>query len=233
MNQSLVDISAIETLLGYCFSHKKYLLQAFIHTSYLNESTQAGLESNERLEFLGDSVLHLYVSQYLFSTFPTLPEGTLSQYKAALICQNSCASMLKELQVLPFLLTGKGEMQTIHSRPSISSDLFEAIIGAIFLDAGYEKTAHFLHTHFSSFFEQILSQSPKNPKVYLQELCAQKLKTVPEYKLLEISGPCHERLFTVGVFVQEKLLGTGQGKSKREAEFLAAQEALLSFENAP
>jgi ribonuclease III len=221
----------IQERLGYFFSSQKLLLKAFTHKSYLNEGGQIDLESNERLEFLGDSVLNLYVTSLLFNAYPSSSEGTLSSYKAALICQNSCAAMLDKLEVIDYLVVGKGEQDTVKKRPSITADLFEAIVGAIFLDGGYGEAAHFLEKNFLSHFQQTLQCDQGNAKAQLQELTIKKLKSLPEYRLLEAAGPPHERTFRVGVFIDNMLLGEATGKTKRMAEQEAAGLALNQFKN--
>jgi ribonuclease III len=226
MKEFLEQTGIVEERLGYLFTNKDLLTKAFTHKSYLNESDFSGLESNERLEFLGDSVLNLYVTSFLFTAYPTLCEGALSKYKSVLICQTSCAQMIDKLQVIDFLIVGKGEQETIKERPSISSDLFEAIVGAIFLDGGYNTAASFLEKHFVSHFQETLASAPGNAKAELQEITVKKTKNLPEYRLLDIQGPPHERTFTVGVFIDNVLLGRASGKTKRMAEQEAASKAL-------
>jgi ribonuclease III len=229
MNILLKQISLLENQLHYTFQNKEFLVKAFTHRSYLNECGVAGLESNERLEFLGDSVLNLYVTYLLYTLYPGVNEGTLSKYRATLICQNSCATMLGKLSVIDFLVVGKGDQEMTKKRPSIASDLFEAIIGAIFLDGGYEGAYNFLKYHFLLDFQEILQQNPRNAKAELQELCLKLTKNLPEYRLLDSSGPSHEKTFRIGVYIENVLMGEAFGKSKRVAEQEAATIALLHY----
>ena len=228
MKDLIEVLDTIQGLLGYVFTNKELLVKAFTHKSYLNESG-GGLKSNERLEFLGDSVLNLYVTSFLFNKYPDLSEGALSKYKSALICQVSCAIMIEKLQVIDFLIVGKGEQETVKNRPSIVSDLFEAIVGAIFQDSGYDAAASFLEKHFLEHFEKTLQCAPTNAKADLQELIVKKTKNLPEYRLLDLQGPPHERIFTVAVFIDNTLLGQASGKTKRNAEQEAAGKALLAL----
>jgi ribonuclease III len=221
----------IQERLGYVFKNKELLVKAFTHKSYLNENTTSGLKANERLEFLGDSVLNLYVTSFLFNTYPDLCEGALSKYKSILICQASCAQMLEKLQVIDFLIVGKGEQETVKKRPSITSDLFEAIVGAIFQDGGYGAAASFLEKHFLQHFQETLQCAPANAKAELQEITVKKTKNLPEYRLLDVQGPPHERTFTVAVFIENTMLGQASGKTKRMAEQEAASKALLTLQN--
>jgi ribonuclease III len=221
----------IEERLGYVFINKDLLLKAFTHRSYLNESDFEGIESNERLEFLGDSVLNLFVTSFLFDAYPHLSEGALSKFKSVLICQTSCSIMIDKLNVIDFLVVGKGEQETVKERPSIASDLFEAIVGAIFQDDGYAAACAFLQKHFLDHFRQTLQSAPGNAKAELQEYTTKKTKQNPTYRLLEVTGPPHQRIFTVGVFLEDVMLGSAGGKTKRIAEQEAASKALLQLKS--
>jgi ribonuclease-3 len=229
MKELLEHVRIIQEKLGYVFTKQDLLIKAFTHKSYLNENVSERLKSNERLEFLGDSVLNLYVTSFLFNTYPDLCEGTLSKYKSTLICQASCAIMIEKLQVIDFLIVGKGEQETVKKRPSIVSDLFEAIVGAIFQDGGYTAAALFLEKHFLEHFHETLQSAPANAKAELQEFIVKKTKNLPEYRLLDVQGPPHERTFTVAVFVDNTLLGQACGKTKRMAEQDAAGQALVTL----
>lgn len=220
-------LPSIEDRLGYRFQDRSILTQAFIHRSFLNECQFPNLIANERLEFLGDAVLNLYVSAFEFERFPDSGEGPLSKQKAQAVCQASCAVMMEQLALIDHLLVGKGE-QTLFakSRPSLSSDLFEAIVGAVYVDGGWHAAEKFLSTHFDSHFSSISDANPSNAKAELQELLAKQGKGLPEYKLKEMTGPPHDRLFSVAVLVAGQELGEATGKTKREAEQRAASQAL-------
>lgn len=228
------SLEHIEQCLGHTFQNKGLLFQAFVHKSFLNECSFAGLVANERLEFLGDAVLDLYVSSFLFSGFSAMEEGKLSQCKARLVCQESCAHMMQQLGLVAFLIVGKGELvQLTKERPSVASDLLEAIIGAIFVDGGWPAAEKFLFQHFSAHFES-LSQAPsENAKAKLQEYFAKQGRPIPEYRLNEASGAHHEQLFFISVFVEGVELGRASARTKREAERLAAAAALSLLEDKP
>jgi ribonuclease-3 len=220
-------LPSIEARLGYCFQDRTILTQAFIHRSFLNECHLPNLIANERLEFLGDAVLNLYVSAFLFARFPDRGEGLLSKQKAQAVCQASCAVMMEHLELIDQLLVGKGEQTLLaKSRPSLASDFFEAIVGAIYVDGGWHAAERFLSSHFDSHFSSISDTTPSNAKAELQELLAKQGKGLPDYKLKDMSGPPHDRLFNIAVYVGGVELGEATGKTKREAEQLAASQAL-------
>jgi ribonuclease III len=224
------SLPKIEERLGYRFQDRPILTQAFIHRSFLNECQFENLIANERLEFLGDAVLNLYVSAFLFARFPDRGEGPLSKQKAQAVCQASCAVMMEHLGLIDYLLVGKGEQTLLaKSRPSLGSDLFEAIVGAIYVDGGWCAAERFLSSHFDTHFALISDTNPSNAKAELQELLAKQGKGLPEYKLKEMTGPPHDRIFCVAVLVAGQELGEATGKTKREAEQRAASQALSTI----
>ena len=225
------SLPRIQERLGYHFNDLAILTQAFIHRSFLNECQLPNLIANERLEFLGDAVLNLYVSAFLFSRFPDRGEGLLSKQKAQAVCQASCAVMMDRLGLIHHLLVGKGEQALLaKSRPSLGSDLLEAIIGAVFVDGGWAAAERFLASHFDAHFSMMSEMSPSNAKAELQELLAKQGMGLPEYRLNEMSGPPHDRLFVVSVFVEGHELGRATGKTKRESEQQAAAQALTTLQ---
>ena len=233
--EALVEaLPLIEDRLGYQFQEKAILIESFVHRSFLNESSVPGLVANERLEFLGDAVLNLYVSMFLFSRLPAYGEGVLSKQKAQAVCQSSCAVMMEKLDLIRHLLVGTGERTLFtRSRPSIVSDLFEAIVGAIYVDGGWHAAERFLSSHFDSHFTHMSETLPVNDKAALQELLAKQGRGLPLYNLEETSGLPHDRLFVVTVLVEGKELGRATGKTKREAEQGAAAQALALLREAP
>lgn len=223
---SPILIDQIEAKLGYCFANKTLILEAFTHRSFTNES-RALTEHNERLEFLGDSVLGLMVSSYLFRTFPHLPEGDLSAMRSKLVESSSCISYLQKLNVDQHLLLGKGErLNDGRGRESILSDLFEAIIGAIYLDGGFEVANNFFFDHFSNEINLKLQAPPKNSKAILQDYCQKVFLQHPTYNVISENGPDHIKTFKISVSVKGKELGIGEGASKKEAQQAAANNAL-------
>ncbi len=218
-------MTQLEKNIGYTFKNKDLLTRALSHSSYANEK-KGSSGSNERLEFLGDSVLSLIVSEYIFENFPNLPEGELTKIRASLVCEGSLCAFSKELEIGDFLLLGKGEQQNGgRTRPSILADAFEAVLAAIYLDGGIEPArAHVLrfiqrelktqHEHFTDY------------KTVLQEIIQRNPEEELTYVLVGESGPDHNKTFTVDVMLNSNKIGTGTGHSKKQAEQLAAKQAL-------
>ncbi len=211
------------------FKNKKLFEQAFIHRSYLNE-TKEKLSSNERLEFLGDSVVSFVVSKFLYSEYANLDEGSLTNLRSLLVNTKTLAQVGKELSFGKLLKLSKGEEESKgRENTSLLADCFEAFIGALFLDQGVEQVDKFL-THVllpkAEFYysKKVL----KDAKSLLQETIQAKKQISPVYKVIKEEGPAHKKFFTVGVFVNDVLLGKGEGKSKQEAEKDAAQRALAN-----
>lgn len=221
------NIPLIEKKLGYSFKDSSLLFLAFVHRSFLNENRSI-VEHNERLEFLGDAVFGLLVSDYLFRTLPNVAEGRLSTLRASLVEASSCVEYVQLLGVAPYILLGRGErMNDGKGRDSILSDLFEAIIGAIYLDGGIEAARLFLFTHFSSYFEKSLNTPMINWKAFLQDYCQKKFQKGPDYQVLSEIGPDHNKIFEVAIVVNEEELGRGKGGSKKEAQAAAAANAAM------
>lgn len=216
----------IEQALQYGFHQKKWILEAFTHRSYLNEAKETlSLECNERLEFLGDSLLHVLVSRFLFEQFPQLQEGDLSRLRSQIVDAQTCSKWLEKLEVSAFLLVGKG--QRLSGRiTSLEADLFEAILGAIFLDGGWPAIERFFHQHCKMEVLEICEKPQRNYKAELQDLLQKKAQITPHYGILHEVGPDHTKAFEVGVFAKETLLGKGIGSSKKQAQQDAARAAL-------
>ncbi len=217
----------IEKKLSYNFKDPSLLKLAFTHRSYCNEHLELELVHNERLEFLGDSVLGLIVADHLYSSYPEKDEGELSTLRSQLVDASACASYLKQLDIEAYLQLGKGEsLNQGKGRQSLLSDLFEALIGAIYLDSGLMSAKRFFFHHFSSVVDQTVIEPQHNWKAELQDYAQKNYQETPIYKLLEESGLDHERLFRMGVFIGEKMVGEGSGFSKKEAQIEAAKNAL-------
>jgi ribonuclease-3 len=185
------------------------------------------------LEFLGDSILGFMISEYLYRSLPDVPEGELSTLRARLVEASSCIAYIQKLQLERYLLLSKGErMNGGRGRDTILSDLFEAILGAIFLDGGFDATKRFFFTKFKEDIDAILSEPFKNPKAALQDLCQKKFQHAPYYKVLSEKGPDHDKVFKIVVLVQEIELGHGEGTSKKEAQNAAAKNALIGLSEA-
>lgn len=223
------DVSELEKRLNINFTSKSLFITACTHPSYLNECTDL-TEDNERLEFLGDAVLGLIVTEYLFALFPTTDEGTLSMAKAALVKKEACCNYVKQMGLEGFLLLGKGE-QMLGDRGKVSAygNLFEAIVGAVFLDQGLAKVKQIVVEQLPSK-EDILPLMLGNPKNRLQQYTQGNLKILPQYRATEIELDCGVRGYFVQVVVDGDVWGEGIAPSKKEAEKMAAQQALNHHE---
>ncbi|WP_409294409.1 ribonuclease III [Peribacillus sp. SCS-26] len=218
--------------MGFMFTNEQLLKQAFTHSSYVNEHRRKPYEDNERLEFLGDAVLELTVSQYLFKKYATMSEGELTKLRAAIVCEPSLVGFANDHSFGELILLGKGEEMTGgRSRPALLADVFEAFIGALYLDQGLETVVQFLEkTVFPKINEGAFSHV-MDYKSQLQELIQRDGSGALEYKILQEKGPAHNREFVSTVLLNGKELGTGSGRSKKEAEQHAAQQALLTFKD--
>ena len=212
------------------FKNKDLLKQAFIHRSYLNENRDLGLGHNERLEFLGDAVLELVVTDYLYNKYPTKSEGDLTAFRSALVNANTLSSVATEIGVNDLLYLSKGEAKDKgRARQVILADTFEAIIGAIYMDQGYEGAKKFIGQNLFGLIDNIVSGGLwMDAKSRFQEKAQDRLGATPAYKTMKEEGPDHDKQFTVGVFVGAELIAEGTGKSKQEAEQEAAKRALES-----
>lgn len=221
------NISIIEHKIGYVFAEKSLLVLAFIHRSYLNEYRAVVQEHNERLEFLGDSVLGLLVAEYLYRYLPETPEGDLSYLRSRLVEASSCVLYVQKLDLGSHILLGKGErMNGGRGRDSILADLFEAIIGAIYMDGGIEAARRFLFKNYTPEMQRILAKPVRNWKALLQDYTQKKYQQPPLYKVIEESGPDHSKQFEVAVFIEQQERGRGRGASKKEAQQAAANHAV-------
>jgi len=223
----------IEKTIGIKFKNKALLKNAFIHRSYLNEHPKINLPSNERLEFLGDAVLELWVSQQIFHLFPDYPEGKLTNLRAQVVCTSSLAQVAKRLNLGQFLLLSKGEeKEGGRKNASLLANTVEALIGALFEDQGMNAAARFLKKHIGPQIKAAAAKPTfKDYKSLLQELVQRKKKITPEYRLIKSTGPDHQKKFTFGVFIKKKKIGEGRGHSKQEAQQKAAQKALKQIKS--
>lgn len=222
-----MDLTAYATSLGLSFNNPDLLEEALTHRSFLNENKSAK-SHNERLEFLGDAVLELAVTRHLFDTYPDKPEGDLTAYRAALVNTFSLCEIAEGLGMNDMLLLSKGEKRdTGRARQIILADAFEALLGAIYLDKGYDTAEAFIAKHLYPKLEAVLAnKSYQDAKSRFQEKAQDEEGVTPKYKTLSEEGPDHARTFTVGVFLGEKEVARGEGKSKQEAEQEAAKNAL-------
>ncbi len=222
------DFDSFEKNLGLKFKDKKLLIQAFVHRSYLNENPRSGLEQNERLEFLGDAVLELSVTEYLYKKYPQKEEGELTNWRAALVNSKILSLAAEEMGFNEFLLLSRGEEKELgKARQYILANTFEAFIGAVYLDSGYKSADKFIKNHLLKKLPDIIQKKLyQDAKSYFQEQAQEKFGITPVYKVMKEWGPDHKKNFKVGVFLNEDLVAEGQGYSKQEAEEEAAKEAL-------
>jgi ribonuclease III len=222
------EFGLFEKKLGLQFNNKDLLTQAFVHRSYLNENPDFGLEQNERLEFLGDAVLELVVTEYLYKEYPQKAEGELTNWRAALVNAKMLTRVAEELGFNDFLLLSRGETKEIgKARQYILANTFEAFVGALYLDAGYEAADTFIKKEVIKHLSEIISSGAyKDAKSHFQEQAQDKDGVTPAYKIMKEWGPDHKKKFTVGVFLQDAMIAEGEGYSKQEAEEDAAKKAL-------
>lgn len=215
---------------GFIFDEPELILTAFTHRSYMNEHKKSAREHNERLEFLGDAVLELVVTEYLYANYAE-PEGILTNWRSALVRTESISAASARLGYADMLRLSRGEKQgSERAREQILANTFEAVIGAVYLDKGYEAAKKIIHDHILSTFEEILATgSWRDPKSRLQEVAQSIDGMTPAYKVLAEEGPDHDKIFTLGVYVGSKLLGKGSGSSKQNAQQKAAEAALKKY----
>jgi ribonuclease-3 len=223
----LVQASQIEEHIGYSFHDRQLLMLAFIHRSFFNERRDLVDQHNERLEFLGDSVLGLLISDYLYVHLPMESEGNLSHLRSQIVEAGSCVQFVNKLGIASYVLLGRGErMNDGRGRDTILADLFEALIGAIYLDGGMDAARQFFFFHFTETIQEHLSRPMRNWKAELQDYSQKKYQRPPLYKVLKEVGPDHSKVFTVAAYIDEQVVGEGMGASKKEAEQAAAEDAL-------
>jgi ribonuclease III len=224
------NLKSLEKILGVTFNNTTLLLTAVTHRSYLNEHREATWEHNERLEFLGDAVLELVVTDYLFLEYPEKPEGELTAIRAALVNTNSLAAASEQMKVNQFLLMSKGEAKDEgRARQYILANVFEACIGAIYLDQGYAAAQAFIAERLFGQTKKIVEKRLwQDAKSRFQELAQEHASITPTYETVSQEGPDHDRIFTVGVFLRHEKVGEGKGRSKQEAEQEAAKAAVAA-----
>jgi len=218
----------LEEIIGYTFHNKRMLQCAMTHSSFANESRDKSVTSNERLEFLGDSVLGFVTADYIFSLYKHIPEGELTRLRASVVCEQSLFEVAKKLELSKFIKLGRGEsMNKGNERPSILSDAVEAIIGAVYIDGGIEPARKFVLSFIKPAVETaVKGRAFRDYKTILQEIVQKNKEEVLTYKLIGEKGPDHDRHFLVEVLINSNPVGTGEGRSKKEAEQLAAKCAL-------
>ena len=225
-----MDFSAFETRIGHAFRDKTLLETAFTHRSYLNENRATSREHNERLEFLGDAVLELVVTEFLFAKYPEKNEGDLTAYRAALVNTQSISDAASKLGMNEFLLLSKGESRdTGRARAIILANAFESLIGALYLDMGYVSAKDFIaKALFHKTDEVVEKRLWQDAKSKLQELAQDKAGITPVYELVNQTGPDHDKRFVIAVIISGERVALGEGRSKQEAEQAAAEKGLAA-----
>lgn len=223
-----MDFNNFEQKIGVTFNDHNLLKQAFTHRSFINENRASGLEHNERLEFLGDAVLELVITDFLYKEFPKKDEGELTSYRSALVNATTCSDIAIKLSVNEFMLLSKGESKDVgRARQYILANALEAIIGAIYLDQGYETAKDFIEKNFTPLIGKIMAEGLHiDAKSLFQEKAQEFDSFTPLYKTVKETGPDHDKKFTVAVFVGKDMVAEGTGASKQDAEQDAARHAL-------
>ncbi|PIR89543.1 MAG: ribonuclease III [Candidatus Harrisonbacteria bacterium CG10_big_fil_rev_8_21_14_0_10_40_38] len=227
------NISELERIISYTFKDPNLIKESLTHRSYLNEDPKWPVSHNERLEFLGDAVVELIVTEELFFRFPDYTEGQLTPIRSALVNYQMMASISREISLEQFLFLSKGESKDIgRAREVILANTLESLIGAIYLDGGYQTAKSFILKFILSKLDEVMKKGLyKDTKSLLQEIVQEKFKLTPTYKVLAESGLDHQKTFTIGVFFGDKLIAEGVGYSKQEAEVEAAKLALDSMQS--
>lgn len=223
--------SEIEKIIGVTFESEDLIKTACTHRSYLNEHKSTVKEHNERLEFLGDAVLELVVTDFLYRSYPKKPEGELTSWRAALVKTESLAELADELNVGQFLLMSRGEAKSGgRTRMALLANMVEAIIGAIYLDQGYGVAAEFIEKNINSKLDNILKEGLHiDAKSHFQEVTQEKEGVTPHYEVIGEEGPDHDKTFEMAVYLNKKMWGKGKGNSKQTAQQAAAQDALKKY----
>ena len=227
LEQLRQNLAEIQRKIDYKFFNPAFLELSFIHCSYVNENRELSLEHNERLEFLGDMVLGLIISDFLYRRYPQKAEGELSYLRSRLVEAASCSYYVQKIKLESYLLLGKGEsMNKGKGRYTILADFFEALIGAIYLDGKIDEASRFFFSHFQEDILKIIESPYQNWKAMLQDFCQKNYQKPPTYEVIREEGPPHEKIFFVAVKIENIFLGEGVGSSKKEAEQDGAQKAI-------
>jgi len=222
-----MEISEFEKRIGLEFKNKELLEIAFTHRSFLNENRKKVKEHNERIEFLGDAVLELAATEMLYFKFPKMKEGEMTAIRSALVNTDSLSKQADRLGVEKYLRMSKGELASNKGRWHILANTFEAVLGAIYLEFGFEVVKKFLEVHLFPYVDEILKGNlHKDPKSYFQEISQEKYQKTPEYKTLGEDGPEHDKKYIAGAYIGDELIAKGEGSSKKNAEIDAARNAL-------
>ncbi|EFK96049.1 Ribonuclease 3 [sediment metagenome] len=225
--KKIFSLEEFEKKIGLSFKNKSLIELAFIHRSYLNENRGEVKEHNERIEFLGDAVLELVTTEMLYKKFPEMKEGEMTALRSALVNTDSLSKQASRLEMENFLKMSKGEASSNKGRWHILANTFESVIGAIYLDFGYEQSKKFLEINLFPYLDEILdNELHRDPKSYFQELSQERKKITPDYKIIGEDGPEHDREYIMAVYIGDEFVAEGRGSSKKNAEIDAAKNAL-------
>lgn len=226
----MTNFNELESIIGYTFNNKNHLRLALTHSSYANEKGMARTSYNERIEFLGDAVLELLSSDYLYRSYPDMMEGNMTKLRAKLVCEEALAASAREINLGTFLMLGKGEEVTGgRTRDSILSDAFESLIGAIYLDSGIEKAKDFINRFVLNDIEN--KTLFVDSKTALQELVQSRFRQSVTYKVISESGPEHNKQFEIAAFIGDRQMASGIGRSKKSAAQNAAYKTMLMIKD--
>ncbi len=222
-----MELDHIEEQLGYSFADKRFLQEAITHTTYVNENKDLGLKDNQRLEFLGDTIINSIITARLYVLFPEEKEGQLTKKRAELISEGALSRIARHLGIGKFLCLGKGEeMDGGRKKASLLADAYEAIVGGIFLDSTYERTAQVVHKHYEEALGTFDEISITDYKSLLLEFCQSQFRALPRITVIHEKGPEHDKEFEVNVILKDRIIGCGKGKNKKQAAQFACKEAL-------
>ncbi|HRH30899.1 MAG TPA: ribonuclease III [Candidatus Paceibacterota bacterium] len=227
----MIDYSKFESFeknIGLEFKNKKLLVNAFVHRSFLNENSKLGIPHNERLEFLGDAVLELVITDYLYKKYPNNSEGELTAYRSALVNAVTLSETAQEIKMNEYMLLSRGESKDVgKARQYILANAFEAVIGAIYLDQGYSGAEKFISSTLYDKIDEVVSKKLwQDPKSLVQEKAQEVYGVTPSYEVISESGPDHDKKFIIGIFFGKEKIAEGKGKSKQEAETASAKRAI-------
>ena len=224
------DFTPFEQSIQVVFKNKTLIEQAFTHRSFMNENPRSGLEHNERLEFLGDAVIELIVTDYLYRTYPDSAEGELTAYRSALVNAIVIGEVARDIHMNEYLLLSKGEQKdTGRARQTILANTYESFVGALYLDQGYDSCNTFVtNTLLPRLADIVAKKLWKDAKSQIQEEAQEHVGVTPSYRVISETGPDHDKYFTIGVFFGDKKIAEGKGRSKQEGEQAAAMAALVA-----
>lgn len=222
-----MEYDHVETRLGYVFANKELIQEALTHTTYVNEHRELGLKDNQRLEFLGDTIINSIITARLYLLFPEEKEGPLTKKRAELISEGALSRIANYLGIGKYLFLGKGEeMDGGRKKASLLADAYEAIVGAIFLDSTYKRTARVVNKHYEEAFGTFEEISITDYKSLLLEFCQSQFRVLPKITVIHEQGPEHDKEFEVNVVLNDRIIGCGKGKNKKQAAQYACKEAL-------